>query len=133
MDECLLGEVDYRTSRASGPGGQHVNKTETRVELIWEPETSGCLTGDQKRLVHQRLASRLTEQGLLIISSDRYRSQIKNKEEVQERFLRLIRSVLITPRKRHPTRPTSLSREERLRTKKLRGEIKRLRKNPPEN
>lgn len=130
MENCLLKEVIYRTSRSSGPGGQHVNKTETRVELIWDPEQSACLTEPQKERVRKGLASRITDQGMLVLASERHRSQFRNREEVNERFLYLIRTTLLEKKKRIRTRPSKSSKEKRIKTKKIRGEIKRLRKGP---
>jgi len=127
MRECLKKEVIYRTSRSSGPGGQHVNKTESRVELVWNPGETGCLDNRQLELVRNFLGARLTDRGLLILSSEKYRSQYMNREEVTERFLALITRGLVPRKPRHPTRPTRASREERIRQKKIRGEIKRHR------
>ena len=128
MEKCLLNEVTFRTSRASGPGGQHVNKTETRVELVWDVKGTSCLDESQKSRVLRGLSSRLTREGLLVLSSQRYRSQIRNREEVKERFLLLVRSTLVVPGRRYRTRPSAASREKRIRSKKIRGEVKRLRK-----
>lgn len=131
MNECLMGEVSYRTSRSSGPGGQHVNKTESRVELIWRPGDSRCFNSDvKKRLLHY-LGNRLTEDGELILASEKYRSQHRNKEDVSDRFLRLVTAGLIPPKKRKPTRPTRASKERRIKQKKIRGEIKRTRRDRP--
>ena len=126
-----MGEVSYRTSRSSGPGGQHVNKTESRVELIWKPSDSLCLAPEHKaRLLHY-LGNRLTDEGALILASEKYRSQHRNREDVNDRFLRLVAAGLIPPRKRKPTRPTRASREQRIKQKKIRGEIKRSRRERP--
>ncbi len=133
MEECLLKEVGFRTSRASGPGGQHVNKTESRVELLWDPETSGCIDDQQKAVIQRRLASRLNEKGILILACEKFRSQHRNKAEVTERFLTLVQSSLAPQAKRIPTKPTRSSKEKRIQAKKTRGEIKQLRKNPPRN
>lgn len=130
MEKCLLSEVTFRTSRASGPGGQHVNKTETKVELIWDARGTTCLDEVQKSRVLRGLSSRLTEDGVLVLSSQRHRSQIRNREEVKVRFLQLVSAALVVPGKRYRTRPSPASREKRIRSKKLRGEIKRLRKGP---
>ncbi len=132
MRKCLLREVRFRTSRASGPGGQHVNKTETRVELIWDPAASECLDETLKSRIRQRMGTRLTQQGELILVSDRFRSQLRNKEELTVRFLQLIHASLIPPKKRYTTRPTRFSQEKRIRNKKIRGELKRLRRRNPE-
>jgi ribosome-associated protein len=75
----------------------------------------------------------LTEKGILTLSSEKYRSQLRNRAEVTERFINLVRSAMVVPAKRIGTRPTPSSREKRIRSKKIRGEIKRLRKQPPKN
>lgn len=131
MNDCLTGELIYRTSRSSGPGGQHVNKTESRVELIWNPGDSLCLDPDQKLRLKIYLGNRLTERGDLILASEKYRSQHRNKEDVCERFLRLVATGLIPPKKRTPTRPTRSSKERRIKQKKIRGEIKKSRRDRP--
>ena len=131
MRECLHREVEFRTSRSSGPGGQHVNKTESRVELLWSPQESDCLTEEQKILVVSRLSSRITDEGVLILASEKYRSQHRNKAEVTERFLDLILASLVPVKKRRPTRPTRSSVEKRIRNKRIRGEIKKSRGDKP--
>ncbi len=131
MNDCLMVEVIYRTSRSSGPGGQHVNKTESRVELIWNPGNSNCLNDKQKARLRLFLARRLTYKGELILASEKYRSQHRNKVDVAERFLSLVTTGLIPPKKRKPTRPTRSSKERRIKKKKIRGEIKRTRRNRP--
>lgn len=130
LKECLKKELQYRTSRSSGPGGQHVNKTESRVELLWDPGGSACLSACQKELVTRRLASRITGEGILVMADDTHRSQHRNREEVTARFLEMVFSSLVPPRKRHPTRPTRSSVEKRIRSKKIRGEIKHSRRKP---
>ena len=132
MQKCLQRELVYKTSRSSGPGGQHVNKTESRVELSWNLQTTGCMSENQKQLVKQRLASRLTAQGILILAGEKFRSQYRNRLEVTERFFELIAASLVPPRKRHPTRPTRSSIEKRIQGKKIRGELKRSRRQKPE-
>lgn len=127
MRECLVRELQYKTSRSSGPGGQHVNKTESRVELRWSPNETACLSESQKRIVIARLAKRLTEDGNLILVSQKYRSQYRNKAELTERFLDLIFTSLLPVKKRKPTRPSRSSVEKRIRSKKIRGELKRSR------
>jgi len=129
--ECLKKEIRFKTSRSSGPGGQHANKTESRVELSWSPMESACMNDKQKHLVMQRLASRLTEQGVVILASEEHRSQYQNKKEVRERFLALISASLVIVKKRKSTRPTRSSVERRIKNKKIRGELKRTRGNRP--
>ena len=130
MKECLIRELKFRTSRSSGPGGQHVNKTETRVELLWEPRASLCLSANQKARVIRRLGKRVNENGLLLLASGRERSQARNREEVINRFLDLLEACLVEPKKRVATRPTASSREKRLWNKKTRSELKKKRQNP---
>jgi ribosome-associated protein len=132
MRACLMKEVKFRTSRSSGPGGQHVNKTESRVELLWSPQESECLNNLQKYRVNRSLKSRITDEGLLILGSEKHRSQYQNKQEVKERFLSLIIASIKPPKKRRPTSPTRSSVEKRIKNKKSRGEIKRSRNAPPE-
>ena len=131
MRDCLIREVSFRTSRSSGPGGQHVNKTESRVELIWSLQETNCLNDQQKLLVSGRIGHRLTEDGVLILASEKYRSQHRNREDVSNRFLELMRASLTPIKKRRPTKPTRSSVERRIKSKKIRGEIKRIRRNRP--
>ena len=127
MRECLKQELKFRTSRSSGPGGQHVNKTESRVELLWCLWESECLNEEQKRQVSTRLSKRLNADGTLILASEKSRSQHRNKAELTDRFVELILASLVPAKKRRPTRPTRASIDKRIRNKKIRGEIKRLR------
>ena len=131
MRECLIRELEYRTSRSSGPGGQHVNKTESRVELLWSPQESDCLSEAQKLMVAGRLGNRITDEGVLILVSEKYRSQHRNRADVIERFLDLIQTSLVPVKKRRPTRPTRSSVEKRIKSKKIRGEIKKSRRDKP--
>ena len=123
----LLKEVRYKTSRSSGPGGQHVNKTESRVELYWNVEESSYLDDAQKQMIKKRLGNRITEGGELILAGEKFRSQLKNKEDVSTRFIELIDKSLRPVKKRKPTRPTKASKEKRLEKKKQRGELKKRR------
>ena len=132
MRECLIREVEFRTSRSSGPGGQHVNKTESRVELLWSPQDSDCLNEAQIMMITSRLRSRITDDGVLIMASEKHRSQHRNKAELTERFLELILASLVPVKKRRPTKPTRSSVEKRIRSKKIRGDIKRTRRKGPE-
>ena len=131
MFDCILGEVSFRTSRSSGPGGQHVNKTESRVELIWNLLETNCLEDGQKGLLRGRIGNRLTEDGVLVLASEKYRSQHRNREDVTERFLELVKAGLVPVKKRRPTKPTRTSVEKRIKSKKIRGEIKRNRRDRP--
>lgn len=108
-----------------------MNKTESRVELIWNLQQTGCLAGPQKVLLEARIRNRLTEDGTLILVSEKYRSQYRNREEVTQRFLELVQAGLKPVKKRRPTKPTRASVEKRIQSKKIRGEVKRSRRHPP--
>jgi ribosome-associated protein len=131
MLECLKGEITFRTSRSSGPGGQHVNKTESRVELIWNLKQTLCLNEQEKALIASRIGHRLSVDGILVLASEKYRSQHRNREEVTERFLSLVQAGLKPVKKRRPTKPTRTSIENRIKQKKIRGEIKKSRRHRP--
>ena len=107
-----------------------MNKTESRVELIWSPGDSSCLNDGQRVLLISRLGRRLNEEGYLVMASEKYRSQYRNKLELVNRFMDLIQSSLVQVKKRKATRPTRTSVEKRIRNKKYRGEIKRSRRDP---
>jgi len=132
MRDCLIREVEFRTSRSSGPGGQHVNKTESRVELLWSPGESDCLNEAQKMMVSARLGNRISQEGVLILVSEKYRSQYRNRADVTERFLHLVIASLVPVKRRRPTRPTNASVEKRIQNKKIRGEIKKSRGDRPD-
>ena len=111
-------ELDVRVSRSSGAGGQHVNKTSSRVEIFWNIPASRALTDEQRARLTQRLASRLSTEGSIRIVASDMRSQTRNRELAEERLVETVRRALIVPKKRRPTRPTLASREARLESKK---------------
>ena len=102
MYEALINEVKYKTSRSSGAGGQHVNKVETKVELIFNVYQSQVLTDDEKNKIAYKLKKRISKDGVLQLECDESRSQIKNKEIVIERFLSLINDALKQKKPRDP-------------------------------
>jgi ribosome-associated protein len=118
------GEIELRTSRSSGPGGQHAQKSETRVEALFDVEASSALSDAQKRRV-------LAKAGPVIraVAQDE-RSQLRNKELAVERVVAALREALRVQRKRVPTKPTAAARAKRLDAKKRRGETKKLRRPP---
>jgi ribosome-associated protein len=120
------GEVTYRTSRSSGPGGQHAQKSETRVEAIFDVEASTALTESQKRRVIGKAGPVLRA-----IAQDE-RSQLRNRELALERVVAQLRDALHVERRRVPTKPTAASRERRLDQKRRRSEQKRQRRSPPD-
>ncbi len=121
-------ELQFRTARSSGPGGQNVNKLETKVELEFDIPRSASLTGDQKRILLDRLASRLSSRGVLRVVAQESRSQWTNRESATKKFVDLLEKALRPRKKRLPTKPSSQARERRIREKKRRGEKKRLRR-----
>jgi ribosome-associated protein len=112
-------------SRAGGPGGQHVNKTSTRVTLRWNVATSESLTEEQRERLLDVLGGRLTRDGELILHADGYRSQTRNRESVRERIAEIVRAGLTRQAPRHATRPSRASRARRTDAKTRRGATKR--------
>lgn len=120
-------ELTVRASRASGPGGQGVNTTDSRVELRWDVRGSAALDEVQRERVLGRLAARLTVDGVLILHADEHRSQHRNRDAARARLRDLVADALVPPRPRRPTRRTRASVERRLSDKRRRGERKRER------
>ena len=123
-----LSELRFRTSRSSGPGGQNVNKLETRVELVFDVAGSPSLSEDQKNILLTLLASRIDARGVLHISSQKSRSQWENKQLVIEKLASLLQGALKVRRKRVKTSPTRSSKERRVQSKKKHGRKKTMRK-----
>ena len=119
-------EIELRTSRSSGPGGQHAQKSETRVEAVFDVEASSALSDAQKRRVVAKAGPVLRA-----IAQDE-RSQLRNKDLATERLVESLREALRVPRRRVPTKPSAASRERRLEQKKRRSQVKRLRREPPD-
>ncbi|MEM1215062.1 MAG: alternative ribosome rescue aminoacyl-tRNA hydrolase ArfB [Bacteroidota bacterium] len=127
--ERLRQEVQYRATRSSGPGGQHVNKTSTRVELYWDLDHSEAVSETEKNRLRQSLANKLNREGQLLLSASPTRSQHKNKQAVYTKFLRLLEKALIVPKKRKkPKGPSRAAQAERLKKKRIRSEIKAARR-----
>ena len=120
-------ELSFRFSRSSGPGGQHVQKSSTRVELLFDVAHSPSLSDEQRARVLKRLAGYLDADGVLHLVAQSERSQWRNREEVVARFQALMQQALRRRKRRRPTRPTAASQERRLREKRQRSEIKRQR------
>lgn len=125
------GDLEFRVSRSSGPGGQGVNTTDSQVELRFDLDGNETLSGTQKARVRRALGNRITNDGVLILAASDHRSQHRNKAEVLARFRRLITDAITPPKPRRPTRPSRGARERRLESKRQRAEIKRQRRNPP--
>ncbi|PYO46788.1 MAG: aminoacyl-tRNA hydrolase [Gemmatimonadetes bacterium] len=111
-------ELDVRVSRSSGAGGQHVNKTSSRVEVFWNILASRALDESQRNRLREKLSSRMTTDGSIRVVASDMRSQTRNRELAEERLVDLVRRALIVPKKRRATKPTHASREARLESKK---------------
>lgn len=121
-------ELDYTTSRSGGPGGQHANKTSSRVTLSWNIVDTQSVPQSLKDRLLLKLDSRLTQLGELKVNVDTHRSQHQNKDEAQKRLAKLVLDALHVPKRRKKTKPTRGSQRRRLKTKKARGDLKKTRK-----
>jgi ribosome-associated protein len=132
--EIASEELTFTASRSRGPGGQNVNKVETRVTLHFDVIRSASLTEDQKRRLLTRLRTRINKDGVLRVSSQQMRTQLANREAALDCFVDLVRHALTPRRPRKKTSITAASRERRLEAKKRRGRLKaaRTRKGPDE-
>lgn len=120
-------ELEVAASRSGGPGGQHVNKSSTRISLRWNVQNTSALTDEQKVRVLEKLQNKLTTEGDLIIHSSESRSQQHNKEQARDRLVDEIRKALYVPKKRMATRATKSAVEKRLHKKSIRGAVKKMR------
>ena len=128
LDEALVrSEVAFRFSRSSGPGGQHAQKSSTRVEALFDVEGSSALTDAERRRVLERLGPVVRA-----VAQDE-RSQLRNRELATDRILEQLRDAVRVRRRRKPTKPTAASKERRLEGKKKQGETKRLRRSPDQD
>tara|TARA_R110000822_G_scaffold185646_1_gene324733 strand:- start:103 stop:507 length:405 start_codon:yes stop_codon:yes gene_type:complete len=128
--ENIQKELNFKAIRSSGAGGQHVNKTSSKIELTFDLENSISLSDEQKELLKTKLSSKLTKENILILFCEETRSQHRNKDLAIKRFLSLIKTSLIRPKKRKPTKP-SKSSIKRISENKQRTSVKKaLRKNP---
>lgn len=123
-------EIEEHFVRASGPGGQHVNRAATAVQLRFDVANSPSLPDDVRGRLQRLAGNRLTEDGVLVIDAQRFRSQSRNRQDARRRLVDLVRRASQPPKVRHKTRPTRASQERRLREKQRRSEKKRLRRPP---
>ncbi|MDQ3487732.1 MAG: aminoacyl-tRNA hydrolase [Acidobacteriota bacterium] len=120
-------EISERFVRASGPGGQNVNKVSTAVELRFDPSQSAAITSDVRDRLRTLAGSRMTADGVLVIDARRHRTQAQNREDARERLAELVRQALVKPRRRRATKPGKGAVERRIETKKRRSQTKRAR------
>lgn len=118
-------ELDVRVSRSSGAGGQHVNKTSSRVEIFWNIPSSRAVSEEERSRLLAKLGSKLTTEGSIRVVASDMRSQGRNRELAEERLAELVRRALVIQRKRRPTKPTRASKEARLEGKKRQASKKR--------
>ncbi|MBL7138433.1 MAG: aminoacyl-tRNA hydrolase [Bacteroidales bacterium] len=126
-DRDFTPEFTFSASRSSGPGGQHVNKVSTKVELRFQVMTSLLLTIEEKELILEKLAKKINQDGELILVSQSERTQLKNREKVTEKFYELLKKALTPRKRRKPTKPPPEAKEKRLEEKRLQAEKKRRR------
>jgi ribosome-associated protein len=128
--EKLLTEVQVSASRSGGPGGQNVNKVSTKIEIRFSVQASEALNEAEKQLLSHKAKNRINLEGELIITSATERSQWRNREKAEKKFLDIIEKALTVPRRRKQTKPTAASRQKRIETKKQTAQKKELRKPP---
>ena len=131
VDETLAiprAELDIKASRSSGAGGQHVNKTSSRIEISWNVAKSGALSVEQREMLMTRLASRISTEGAIRVVASEMRSQRQNRDRAEARLADLVRRALVVRKKRKPTRRPRGADEARLASKKLHSRKKRERK-----
>jgi ribosome-associated protein len=127
LDEA---ELDESFLRASGPGGQNVNKVATAVQLRFDAAASPSLPEPVKERLRRLAGRRMTDAGVIVITANRFRTQERNRADAQERLVTLIAQAAHAPKPRRPTRPTLASKRRRLDTKRRRAEVKSLRSRP---
>lgn len=127
-----LAELVYRASRSSGPGGQHVNTSSTRIEVVWDVAGSTALADDERARLLARLGRRLDSAGQLRLVSGEFRSQLRNREAVTERLRTVVTAALTVPKRRKRTRLPAAAKTARLEAKRRRGALKRTRRARPD-
>lgn len=128
--DLIIHELDFKAVRSSGAGGQNVNKVASKVVLSFNLEQSNALTDEEKALAEDKLASRLTNDKVLILQCDEDRSQLRNKELVIKRFLQVMQNALTVPKKRTPTKVPKAVVKKRLENKRRQSDIKQSRRKP---
>ncbi len=126
-------ELDFTYSRSSGPGGQNVNKVNTRVQMRWDATQSTALPEEVRKRFLEQNRSRVTTDGMILITSQRYRTQIRNVEDCLDKLRSLVLRATLVQKKRKPTRRTAASKRRRLADKRKRSERKQMRQSPKLN
>jgi ribosome-associated protein len=126
----LTSELEFSTSRSSGPGGQNVNKVETKVTLKFDVAGSAILTDEEKATILARLATRITTDGVLVLTAQEKRSQLQNKEAVIAKFDELIAGAFFKPKARKATKPSKAAKQKRFNQKKQQSQKKQWRQRP---
>ncbi len=123
-------ELQFHATTAQGPGGQHVNRSNTRVVVLWNVKTSPSLDDAQRERILERLSNRISREGWLRVASQKHRSQSRNRDAAVQRLAELVAGALRTDPPRKATKPSRTARRRRVDEKKRRGEIKRTRRKP---
>lgn len=128
--ELLGAELTFTTSRSSGPGGQNVNKVNSKVTLKFDVDNSVILTDEEKQIIKKKLASRITNEGVLLLHAQENRSQLQNREEVIEKFDHLLKKAFEKQKPRKKTKPSKGAVQKRIKQKKVHSEKKKWRQKP---
>ncbi len=128
--DLLTSELEFATARSSGPGGQNVNKVNSKVTLRWNIRDSKLITSEEKELLLHKLSTRVTVEGILLITAQDQRSQLQNKEETLLKLALLLQQAFVKKKKRKATRPSKGAVQKRLDKKKKHSDKKKGRQNP---
>ena len=123
-------EFQFEATTAQGPGGQHVNRSNTAVSLLWDVDASPSLDASERRVVYAKLGTRINRDGVLRVSSQKHRSQARNREATVERLIELLAAAFHRDKPRKKTRPSRASQRKRVDDKKKRGDVKKGRRRP---
>lgn len=123
-------ELQFQATTAQGPGGQHVNRSQTRIDVLWNVDASPSVDAQQRRRIHAALGTRINREGVLRVSSQKHRSQARNRDAAIERLVELVAQALHEDPARVATKPSRAARAKRVDEKKQRAGVKRMRRKP---
>lgn len=123
-------EFEFRATTAQGPGGQHVNRSQTRIDVSWNVDRSASLNADQRRRIYAALATRINREGVLRVSSQKHRSQARNRDAAVERLVELVAAALHEDPARVATKPSRAAKKKRVEEKRQRSGVKKMRRKP---